>query len=178
MLWIIRLCIDDQHYGNLERTQLRTPANGTPGGRCGASVLIFADERRSWFTLRAPTDPAGKPSFRGRPTGRLILSVTTVGSGSDFLPLPLGRPGLRFRGGALGSTATWKGLTKRKTQIRKLHAPCTMEAVDSAGTFATVSSIMIFWVHVVSVVGIKGMQKLRMKVSRRYISATKTEDTT
>lgn len=50
---------------------------------------------RLCFGRFGPTDPAGNPSLRGRPTGRLIF----VGVPSKFFfELPLGRPGRRLTG--------------------------------------------------------------------------------
>lgn len=53
--------------------------------------------------LPVGTEPAGKPSFLGRPTGRLTLfagSMTSPPSPkrTGFLTLPFGRPGGRFTG--------------------------------------------------------------------------------
>jgi len=49
----------------------------------------------------------------------------TAGSGGGFLPLPLGRPGLRFGGGALGSTAGMTGVNEEENKeieaTRTLH---------------------------------------------------------
>lgn len=51
------------------------------------------------------TEPAGRPSFRGRPTGRLTLVTGSAASpaGVGFFTLPFGRPGLRLTGVAPGS---------------------------------------------------------------------------
>ena len=50
------------------------------------------------LTRGKPTEPAGNPSFLGRPTGLFAF----VGGDSlaliDFLVLPFGRPGFRFGG--------------------------------------------------------------------------------
>jgi hypothetical protein len=58
------------------------------------------------------TEPAGRPSFLGRPTGRLILFPGSIPSiapaGVGFFTLPLGRPGLRLIGTA-GSPPFWVG---------------------------------------------------------------------
>jgi hypothetical protein len=52
---------------------------------------------------RGPTDPAGSPSLRGRPTGRLTLGGASGSTG--FFPLPFGRPGLRLTGVPSGFSA-------------------------------------------------------------------------
>ena len=43
------------------------------------------------------TEPAGRPSLRGRPTGR-FGGMGALGSMCFLTPLPLGRPGPRFTG--------------------------------------------------------------------------------
>lgn len=44
------------------------------------------------------TDPAGSPSFLGRPTGRLTGGGACGSMNLAFTPLPLGRPGPRLTG--------------------------------------------------------------------------------
>jgi hypothetical protein len=50
------------------------------------------------FVRLGPTEPAGKPSFRGRPTGRLILGCAGAVPNKFFFVLPFGRPGRRLTG--------------------------------------------------------------------------------
>ncbi len=54
----------------------------------------------SRFTLE-PTDPAGKPSLRGLPTGRLTFGGNGDPARRFFFVLPFGRPGRRLSGGAV-----------------------------------------------------------------------------
>ena len=55
---------------------------------------------RLTFGRSGPTDPAGKPSLRGRPTGRLILGRGGGTPSKFFFELPFGRPGRRLTGSA------------------------------------------------------------------------------
>lgn len=52
----------------------------------------------SLFNLPGPTEPAGSPSFRGLPTGLLILGGKISPASKFFFVLPFGRPGRLFVG--------------------------------------------------------------------------------
>jgi hypothetical protein len=54
---------------------------------CASSFCRFTGTRLG-------TEPAGRPSFLGRPTGRLILG--SLGESLGLLVLPFGRPRFRF----------------------------------------------------------------------------------
>ena len=86
-------------YGKTLLPDAWGPLANVPGGRL-----------RGRLGRLGPTDPAGRPSLRGRPTGRLILGGALGSMG--FLPLPLGRPGRRLTGwseGGAPSTGGWAG---------------------------------------------------------------------
>ena len=74
----------------------RIPVGGTPAAKSPGPRFLG----RGGFL--GPTEPAGRPSFLGRPTGRLILGSAFS---SCFLPLPFGRPGRRFIGVPSGLVA-------------------------------------------------------------------------
>jgi hypothetical protein len=58
--------------------------------------------------LDGPTEPAGSPSFRGRPTGRLAFAGEGLAVPSRvFLVLPFGRPGRRLIGSAELDATGW-----------------------------------------------------------------------
>jgi len=59
---------------------------------CATQVWGF----RLTFARLGPTEPAGKPSLRGRPTGRLILGRGGGLPSKSFFELPFGRPGRRL----------------------------------------------------------------------------------
>lgn len=74
-----------------------TPYGGiAPGG----ALAGVANVPGGLFLVRGgffgPTEPAGKPSLRGLPTGRFTLGSAFGSTG--FLPLPLGLPGRRLAG--------------------------------------------------------------------------------
>lgn len=69
---------------------------GGGGPSWGAPASNPSDGRLRGLPTGRPvlcTDPAGNPSFRGLPTGR--LGFGTLRS-TSFFPLPLGRPGVRL----------------------------------------------------------------------------------
>ena len=65
---------------------------GYPTPWCATQVWGF----RWTFARLGPTEPAGKPSLRGRPTGRLILGRGGEPPSKSFFELPFGRPGRRL----------------------------------------------------------------------------------
>ena len=69
---------------------------GYPSGWCAGQTFWF----RLTFGRSGPTEPAGKPSLRGRPTGRLILGRGGGPPSKFFFELPFGRPGRRLAGSA------------------------------------------------------------------------------
>lgn len=78
-----------------------------PGG-CEPLAKVPGGRLRGRLGRRGPTEPAGSPSFRGRPTGLLIFGSAFGSTG--FLPLPLGRPGLRLMGtSGMASAPTTEG---------------------------------------------------------------------
>jgi hypothetical protein len=76
----------------IKRSAKRTPGNGKLLLRAGTDFAGVILRGRDRFE---PTEPAGKPSFLGRPTGRLIFVVAAITS-AYFFPLPFGLPGLRL----------------------------------------------------------------------------------
>lgn len=71
-----------------------TQALALPGRQKSPQALFFG-----LAGFLGPTEPAGSPSLRGRPTGRLTLSSPPFSS--CFLPLPLGRPSFLLTGTSL-----------------------------------------------------------------------------
>lgn len=94
-------------YGN--GAEMDCCAANVPGGRLRGRV-----------GRRGPTDPAGRPSFLGRPTGRLTLGCS-AGAGCF-----LGRPGLRLISDTLASAFTAIGGTSSRGTALPLPLPLSM----------------------------------------------------
>jgi hypothetical protein len=80
----------------MRRRYMLTPDAASSDDDPGAANRPGGRFRGRTLDLREPTEPAGRPSFLGRPTGLLILGGALGSIG--FFPLPLGLPGLRFTG--------------------------------------------------------------------------------
>lgn len=66
-------------------------------------MLTAKSGRKFFLGLPGPlatlgTLPAGRPSFRGLPTGRLTLGGAAGSISNDFFVEPFGRPGPRLAG--------------------------------------------------------------------------------
>jgi hypothetical protein len=84
----------------------RTPNGNSGGGGAPCPSEGVAGKLSDGRFLGLPTglldlwtEPAGSPSLRGRPTGR--LSFGGAFGSISFFPLPLGRPGVRLTGVAV-----------------------------------------------------------------------------
>lgn len=68
-----------------------------------AGALLRGLTGRGVLGLLVRTDPAGRPSFLGRPTGRFkLFGSPFLSTALILVTLPFGRPGLRLTGGSTG----------------------------------------------------------------------------